>query len=255
MGTVLWHIELSHYNEKVRWALDFKGVAHERRAPVPGLHGGYAAVLTRGRSRRFPVLDLAGRRIGDSTAIIAALEERHPEPPLYPEDPADRARALELEDFFDEQLAPQLRAFAWFYILQDSSAVVESLMPRAGGRRRGVMHAVAPVMGVAMRRDYGITEASAQQARRDVVAAMDRLEAELGPSGYLVGDGFSVADLTAASLFTPALLPPERQYPPGIVVEPMRELGDELGARPGGAWVTEMFARHRGVSAEVAVSG
>ena len=38
MTVVLWHIELSHYNEKVRWALDYKGVAHERRVPMPGFH-------------------------------------------------------------------------------------------------------------------------------------------------------------------------------------------------------------------------
>ena len=33
---VLWHIEVSHYNEKARWALDHKGIEHERRAPPPG---------------------------------------------------------------------------------------------------------------------------------------------------------------------------------------------------------------------------
>ena len=43
---------------------------------------------------------------------------------------------------------------------------------------------------------------------------MDRLESELGPSGYLVGDRFTVADLTAASLFTPLLCPPERPFAP-----------------------------------------
>ena len=35
---VLWHIGVSHYSEKVRWALAYKGVAHERRGPVPGAH-------------------------------------------------------------------------------------------------------------------------------------------------------------------------------------------------------------------------
>jgi glutathione S-transferase-like protein len=28
---LLWHIPLSHYNEKVRWVLDYKGIAHQRR--------------------------------------------------------------------------------------------------------------------------------------------------------------------------------------------------------------------------------
>ena len=29
---VLWHLKVSHYNEKARWALDYKGVPHARRA-------------------------------------------------------------------------------------------------------------------------------------------------------------------------------------------------------------------------------
>ncbi len=29
---VLWHFPISHYNEKARWALDWKGIPHVRRA-------------------------------------------------------------------------------------------------------------------------------------------------------------------------------------------------------------------------------
>jgi hypothetical protein len=32
---LLWHIPLSHYSEKVRWALDYKGIAHRRRVLGP----------------------------------------------------------------------------------------------------------------------------------------------------------------------------------------------------------------------------
>ena len=28
---VLWHFPVSHFNEKVRWALDFKGISHVRK--------------------------------------------------------------------------------------------------------------------------------------------------------------------------------------------------------------------------------
>jgi len=28
---MLWHIPLSHFNEKVRWALDFKNIPHQRQ--------------------------------------------------------------------------------------------------------------------------------------------------------------------------------------------------------------------------------
>ena len=46
-------------------------------------------------------------------------------------------------------------------------------------------------------------------------AALDRLESELGVSEYLVGEEFTVADLTAASLFYPLVLPPEGPCSPG----------------------------------------
>src|SRR5436190_8312816 len=99
--TVLWHIPVSHFSEKARWALDHKGVPHEKRAPVPGVHMAFALWLTRGRDKTFPILQLDGDAIGDSTAIIRVLERRYPDPPLYPEDSRERRRALDLEEFFD----------------------------------------------------------------------------------------------------------------------------------------------------------
>ena len=105
-----------------------------------------------------------------------------------------------------------------------------------------------------VRADYSVNDESAARARDEIVAAMDRVEAELQPSGYLVGERFSVADLSAASLFTPLLAPPERPYAPATVVPAVQELREELMARPGGQWVGEMYARHRGSSAEVAAS-
>src|SRR5438094_4691592 len=94
---ILWHLPISHYSEKARWALDYKAIGHERKTAQAGVHMAVALRLTRGRRYTFPVLELEGARIGDSTAIIARLEERFPEPPLYPADPDDRRRALELE--------------------------------------------------------------------------------------------------------------------------------------------------------------
>ena len=120
---VLWQLQLSHYNEKVRWALDYKRIRHVRRSLVPGLHLIVAKRLT-GTVDTTPVLTLDGRSIGDSTAIIAALEERWPQPPLYPADPLQRARALELEDFFDEQLGPHIRRAVYFVLLEEPDAVL-----------------------------------------------------------------------------------------------------------------------------------
>ena len=104
---VLWHLEISHYNEKARWALDYKGIEHVRRAVTPGLQELTARRLRAGRT--VPILELNGHAIGDSTRIIEELERRWPEPPLYPADPEERSRALDLEHYFDEQCGPDAR--------------------------------------------------------------------------------------------------------------------------------------------------
>ena len=104
---VLWHIPFSHYSEKARWALDYKGIAHRRRV----LGSNYLIRVWRATGQgKLPVLWLDGRAIADSTRIIAALEEHYPEPPLYPREAAARQRALALEDDLDETLGPALRA-------------------------------------------------------------------------------------------------------------------------------------------------
>src|SRR3712207_5163914 len=113
----LWHLPSSHFSEKARWALDFKQIAHVRRTPLAAPHIAVAAVLTRGAGRTFPVLQLDdGRVLGDSTEILEALEREFPDPPLYPADPALRARTVELEDRFDATIGEAVRTFALHHV-------------------------------------------------------------------------------------------------------------------------------------------
>jgi glutathione S-transferase len=243
----LWQIEVSHYSEKVRWALAWKGVEHRRRTPVPGAHIAVALWLTRGGQITFPVLQLDGRTIGDSTAIIAALEERYAHPPLYPTDSELRRRALELENYFDEELGPPIRHLAWHELGNDREQFTELMKRAAPGpltRVPGTAAAYARVFtGLRFRaRD----EAEAERSRTKILAALERLEAELGDGDYLVGDSFTVADLTAASLFYPLVLPEEGPLPtdvdPAAGFERFRE---PLKERRGCRWVAETFRRHR----------
>jgi len=249
---VLWHIELSHYNEKARWALDYKGVPYERKVPTPGLHGPVALALTRGKQRRLPIVRLDGRVIGDSTAIIAALEEHTPEPPLYPADPAERARALELEEYFDEELAPEIRRFGWHHMLPDTDATAKALFRGTSPGRERMLRLAAPFARAMTRADYSIDPDTDAGPRAAILAAMDRLEAELDGGEYLVGDAFTVADLAAAALFTPIVRPPERPFMPEQTMPAIEQFGDELMARPGGEWILDTYRRHRGAYAGAA---
>ena len=243
----LWQIDVSHYSEKARWALAWKGVEHRRRSPVPGAHMAVALWLTRGAHYTFPVLSIDGKRIGDSTAIVAALEERYPEPPLYPADIAERRRALELEEFFDEELGPYIRQLAWYEFGNDPDSfakLMEQTAPKPLARFGGATAAYARAY-TALRFRAG-DAAEAERGRAMVLAALDRLEAELGDGEYLVGERFCVADLTAASLFYPLALPDEgplnADSPSAKGFEAFRR---PLAERRGVKWVTEMFHRHR----------
>jgi glutathione S-transferase len=76
---------------------------------------------------------------------------------------------------------------------------------------------------------------------------------ELRPSGYLVGDRFTVADLTAAALLSPLVRPPEFPYKAAVPLpEPLAKIRDSLLAHPAFRWTLQTYAQHRGKSAEVA---
>ena len=75
----------------MRWALDWKGIAHERVDYLPGPHAPQMQRLS--GQMQVPVLQVGGRTIAGSAAILEALEKLHPEPPLYPADPVERQRA------------------------------------------------------------------------------------------------------------------------------------------------------------------
>jgi glutathione S-transferase len=209
---VLYHIEISHYNEKARWALDYKGIAHVRKAPPPLLHTAWALWLT--RRPTFPVLKLDGVRVGDSTRIIETLERERPERPLYPSDEGQRRRALALEEHFDEQLGPYIRRWLFHEGLASlpSGDFIEAALGSAPRAVRTTMRVTAPVGRRILSLRYGINDEAARVARDKTAAALDRIEAELRPSGYLVGDRFSVADLTAAALVFQLVRAPEASY-------------------------------------------
>jgi glutathione S-transferase len=250
---LLWHFPVSHFNEKARWALDWKRIPHRREV----LALGYVTRAWWASGQvRLPILFLDGVAVSDSTRIIAALEKRQPEPPLYPNDPAERTRALALEDFFDEEVGSPVRTTILAPLFEsDPDAALGALTIGMGDAARRTARLVFPAFRAFYRFRHGMSDAAIATAPAIVRSAFDRVAAEVGPSGYLVGDRFSVADLTAAALLAPIVVPREHPHrPPEPLPASLRDFRAALADHPGFRWVEEMYRRHRGVSCAVDTS-
>jgi glutathione S-transferase len=225
-----------------------------RRAVRPGLQELTARRLRAGRT--VPILQLDGRAIGDSSKIIEELERRWPDPPLYPADPEERRRALELEDYFDERCGPAVRRVLFDDNLTEPEKFVGMFVGPDHPRLR-FLAALTRVLEPVIRSRYEVRPDRVAHSREVVRDALETIEAESGPGGYLVGDSFTVADLTAASIVGLVVVPSEFPY---VKLEPderagqFREYRASLKDSFGFRWVESMYARHRGSSAAV-VSG
>lgn len=118
MTVVLYWMAISHPSAAARKMLDLKGVQYDVVKVLPlsqRLHlrlAGFPAGTV-------PALKLDGRKIQGSRAISRALEERWPEPPLFPADPELHARVVEAERWGDQELQPVPRRLFRYGVATD----------------------------------------------------------------------------------------------------------------------------------------
>lgn len=246
---ILWQLRFSHFNEKARWALDYKRVAHRRRSLVPGRHS-FRSKRLGGRGTT-PVLQTDAEVVGDTTEIVAHLEKRSPDPPLYPDTEIERKAALDLEEHFDEQLGPGIRSAVFHALLPHRRTTLSLTLQGLPTAERVLGTALYPLLKVGIRRALPADADAGQRGREATVAALDLIESEL-EGDYLIGNRFSVADLTAASLLFPLVAPSQFPYElPDTWPDEWAEFRRSLAGRPAYRWVEEMYSRHRGTSAAV----
>jgi glutathione S-transferase len=130
--------------------------------------------------------------------------------------------------------------------------VLGTFAPDLAGVRRLAARATFAPLRRRIVSDFGISLERVDLAYEKLHAACQRFQRELGPSGYLVGDRFTVADLTLAAMVAPAVAPEQFPYPQPARRHPLlAPVRDPLAKSGLLAWAEEMYARHRGTSAEV----
>lgn len=214
-------IAFSHYNEKARWGLDRFGVAYRERACMPLLHFPVVMWSTRlrgGRSDRAstrwstPVLVTDdGERLCDSTAIVRYASDRFGDErtTLHPAEHRAEIEALELR--LHDRVGPHTRRVIYHHLLPDRERMAALARRNVGPVQAGLFVGGMGLIRLAMRRALGIDRARAEASLaklREEVAALDQ---RLGDRPYLVGDRFTAADLTAACMLAPVLVPSRKE--------------------------------------------
>lgn len=206
MALRLYQFAISHYCEKIRWALDFKGLNHDTINLVPGQHLKTIRRLTGGPTS-VPVLDHDGHLVQGSAAILDYLDASFPDRPLTPADPEARALALDWEQRLDDLAGPAVRCYSYHHLLQRPKLVIPMLTAGTPFYNRILLSLIFSKLEELMRRYMKINEKTADQSRQEMDSILAELAASYSSRPYLAGDGFSRADLTAAALFAPLFQP------------------------------------------------
>ena len=240
--TELYQFPLSHYCEKIRWALDFKQIPHTQITVLPGFH--FLKTKSMGLSPTLPIIKHNGQLIQNSSTIITYLDQHDPEFPLTPADPKRREEALEWERYLDREIGPHIRRIYYFYLLQNKALTIDFFTHNGPPYGRFVLNRIYPVLRHFMRRMMQINETAVAASRKQIQAPIDKLRAHYETHPYLVGDQFTRADLTAAALLAPSHKPAQYGIPwPNQMPPEIEALTAEL--RPQTAWLPRIYQNHR----------
>lgn len=216
----LYQLHWSHFVEKIRWALDYKGIQWSAVDVDPFTkremrHLKCALPMEAGgKEYTVPAISDAttGAVVADSTRILDYLERTYPTPALYPEQANDRADMTRWMLWLDSTVGLISRRLGYTQIALEHPGFLASLfLPRMIGsadvrtvkaRLGGVV--IAGVLSRRFRFSRNRADRVYEELERCLLIAADRLNSR----PYLVAERFTAADLTLAALMRPAMLVP-----------------------------------------------
>jgi len=247
-------IHASHYCEKARWAMESTGVPFTEESHYPLFIYGATRRHGRGKGRSVPVVRLPDTPDGEGAALVQSSEivEFCGALPqgrwLYPQEHAAEIR--EVVDYLDRKLGPHARRWGYQQLLPDRSLALGLLSINVKPIERAMGSVLYPFIRSFVMKGLNITPAKAEESLRRVEAVFDEIGVRAGDSGegFIVGNAFSAADLTFASLAGMVLLPPQNPSglpQPDVLPEASAAEVLRLRATPAGRMAMEHYAEYR----------
>lgn len=239
---------MSHYSEKIRWTLDHANIPYQEECLTPVFHMGPALRLGGHGKTTLPVLQTPGEAIQDSARILTWLNDHGLITSLMPPEHLAEVRAVE-QRFNDIGKDVARLLYAKSFGKADAH-IIELWTDHAPAWQARIIRLAYPLIRMGFKQKLRINEARALQAQARIDLAMHWLEDRIA-HGHgrreLVGQQFTVADITAASLLAPIACPPQHPvYGDPEYRKAMAEATAPWKDRPAVAWVLATYEQHRG---------
>lgn len=196
MTVILHRFPLSHFSEKGRALLDFKGIDYEVREYTLGLP--QRKIVKLSGQRQVPVIEHDGKVVHDSTRIAHYLDEAFPDRRrLVPRDEPKRGEVLALEERIDKVFgigAP----LVWIDYALTHREHLDLLAMEIHGASVWSVRAMGAAIGLARR--FGAGDAFIGKWVDRTRALLGEMVERVGRAPYLCGDEPTLADLAAAGL-------------------------------------------------------
>lgn len=176
-----------------------------------------------------PALAVDGERVSANRQIARFLDDRHPERPLLPANPAQRRAVEEVERWANDELQMDARRIALAAGLHDRSAFsregADGRMGHLLYRRSLARRRLMPLIG----RLFAVDAAAERKLLAKLPRTLDRIDAWIA-DGVLGGAQPNAADFMVAPSLALILYRPERR--PSFEGRPALELVDRLLPEP-----------------------
>lgn len=201
-------IPVSHYCEKVRWALDYLKLPYVEEPHMPPF---YKLGTSKAGGSSVPVLVTENGNFTDSTDILKYLDSIvASDKKLYSTNSEQRQNIEELEELFDEKLGVAVRTWAYFYIVDKKKVIQQKWIQGVPFYEKLLFPVIYSPMRSLVKKAYDVNAESAAQAYEQMNNIFEKVNDLLADGrNYLIGDKISVADITFASLAAPILQPAE----------------------------------------------
>lgn len=197
----LYQFPISHYCEKVRWALEYKNIAYKKVNLHPGLHAKKAKKLTSHSS--LPILVHDKKIINESSQIISYLDQTFVENSLTPNNQDLKKEAMQWEIFADEEIGSDVRRICYHTLLNHPDIITPYFTDGGPWYGNLYMKITFPKLSQTMRNLMKLDDATVIQINQRLTQSIEKAYTHIKDREFFVGDSFIRADLAMASLLAP----------------------------------------------------